>query len=162
KWNASANNSRLFLTGYRSGKSVACGSDSTGFKIYQAGMFDCAVNKHLTLEETLRKYFEAVLLGDPRPKRPPARGASSRGDPAVLSANSGSTAWSLYPGKVNGFDNASTGTFNVPFGSVVGWGQGNIDLPDANTSSTDNKMLADIVMATNSTVYAARANGNGF
>ena len=160
KWNADKNVSRLFLTGYRSGKNVACGNDSTGFKIYQKSLFDC-IHKNLTLEETLREYFEPMLLVNTR-ESDLLSANSWWGDVPVLSANGGNTSWTVYPGTVDGFDSASTGTFNVPFASMVGYGTGNVDLPDTNTSANDKKMLADIVMVTNDTVYVASANGSGF
>ena len=65
KWNADKNDSRLFLSGYRSGKQTPCGHDATGFKIYQISLRDC-IDKNMTLEETLRKYFEPVLLVNTR------------------------------------------------------------------------------------------------
>jgi len=37
----------MFLTGYRSGYQNPCGSDSTGYKIFQKSLFDCTV-KNLT------------------------------------------------------------------------------------------------------------------
>ena len=80
----------------------------------------------------------------------------------MLSASGGNTAWNLYGGKVDGFAAPVSGTFNVPFASVVGYNTGNVDLPDANTSDHDNKLLADMVMVTNGSVFAARATGNGF
>jgi len=160
KWNATKNVSRLFLTGYRSGKNVACGADTTGFKIYQKSLYDC-VNKKLTLEETLRKYFEPVLLVNARAQDSLAD-SSWWGDLAVLSASGSSTAWNVYPGKVDGFGSAQSGTFSVPFNSIVGYSTGNVDLPDGtNTSATDKTMLADVVMVTGSKVYVARATGNG-
>ena len=161
KWNATKNVTRLFLTGYRSGNNVACGNDSTGFKIYQKSLYDC-VNKKLTLEETLRKYFDPMLPGQyARPRL--ARDDSWWGDLTVLSAGSGNTSWNVYPGKVDGFGSPTSGSFSVPFASIVGYSTGNIDLPDGtNTSATDKKTLADAVIVTNDTVYAARATGNGF
>lgn len=160
KWNASKFVSRMFLSGYRSGKGVACGADSTGFKIYQKSLYDC-VNKNLTLEETLRKYFEPVLLVNAR-EHDLLSDDSWWGDLPVLSASGGSTAWSVYPGQADGFGTPVTGTFGVPFASIIGYGSGNVDLPDTNTSATDKKMLADIVMVSSSAVYAARATGSGF
>ena len=160
KWNASKYVSRMFLSGYRSGKAVACGKDSTGYKIYQKSLYDC-VNKKLTLEETLRKYFEPVLLVNAR-EHDLLSDDSWWGDLPVLSASSGSTAWSVYPGQPDGFGTPVTGSFSIPFGSILGYSSGNVDLPDTNTSATDKKMLADIVMVTNGAVYAARATGSGF
>ncbi len=160
KWNADKNISRLFLTGYRSGNKVACGGDATGFKIYQQSLRDC-INKSLTLEETLREYFEPMLLVDTR-EHDSLSDSSWWGDLPVLSASGGNTAWSMYAGKIDGFASAQTGTFNLPFASIVGYTTGNVDLPDTNTSDQDSKLLADMVMVTNNSVFAARATGNGF
>jgi hypothetical protein len=161
KWNADKNSSRLFLSGYRSGNQVACGGDSTGFKIYQQSLRDC-VSKKLTLEETLRKYFEPMLLVDGRQRDVRGDGGDWWGDAATLSANGASTSWTVYPGKADGFASAANGTFNVPFGALVGYGTGNVDLPSTNTSVNDDRMFADVVMATNNTVLVARSTGNGF
>ena len=159
KWNATKNVSRLFLTGYRSGNNVACGADSTGFKIYQKSMYDC-VNKKLTLEETLRKYFEPMYLVNTR-SQDSLSDSSWWGDLTVLSGSS-NTTWNTYAGKADGFDSPVSGTFSVPFSSIVGYSTGNVDLPQTNTSAGDKNMLADLVMVTNSKVYVARATGTGF
>jgi hypothetical protein len=160
KWNATKSVTRFFLSGYRSGNKVACGADATGFKIYQQSLYDC-VRKNLTLEETLRKYFDPVYLVDTRGQDSLSE-SNWWGDLTVLSSSSGNTAWSAAPGKTDGFGSAQTGTFNVPFASIVGYSTGNVDLPGANPSATDKNMLADVVMVTNDTVYAAKATGNGF
>ena len=160
KWNADKNASRLFLSGYRSGKHVACGADSTGFKIFQQSLRDC-IDKNMTLEETLREYFEPALLVNTR-ESDLLSDASWWGDVPVLSANGGSTSWTVYPGKADGFASAVNGTFNVPFGSIVGYASGNVDLPGNTTSANDDRLLADVVMVTNNSVNVARATGNGF
>jgi hypothetical protein len=160
KWNATKNVSRLFLSGYRSGQKVACGADYTGFKIYQQSLYDC-VTKKLTLEETLREYFEPVLLANTRDHDILSDSAAWWGDLPVLSGTS-NTSWSVYPGKADGFGSAQTGTFNVPFSSVLGYTAGNVDLPSATPTANDDRMFADVVMATNNAVFAARSTGNGF
>ncbi len=160
KWDSSKDVSHMFLTGYRSGKNVACGKDSTGFKIYQKSVYDCVV-KNLTLEETLRKYFEPMLLVNAR-EHDLLSDDSWWGDLPVLSASGANTAWTVYPGAPNGFGTPVTGTFSMPFASILGYSSGNVDLPDANTSASDKKMLADMVMVTNGAVEVARATGSGF
>jgi hypothetical protein len=160
KWNSDKNVTRLFLSGYRSGKQVACGNDSTAFKIFQQSLRDC-INKKLTLEETLREYFEPMYLVDTR-GQDSFTDDSWWGDLATLSASGGNTAWSVATGKANGFAAPAGGTFNVPFASIVGYGTGNVDLPQSSTGPNDKNMLADMVMVTNNTVYAARATGSDF
>ena len=159
KWVATKNISRIFLSGYRSGNANPCGGDATGFKIYQQSLRDC-INKNLTLEETLRAYFEPSYLVNTRSQDTLADD-SWWGDLPVLSASGGNTSWSLYPGQVDGFGSAVSGTFSVPFGSIVGYDTGNVDLPSANTSATDKNMLADMIMVTNANVYVAHATGTG-
>jgi len=159
KWNVNNNTSKIFLSGYRSGTMRPCGSDSTGFKIYQASLRDC-INKNLTLEDTLRKYFDPMLLVNTRDHDSLADD-SWWGDVPVLSGTS-NTDWSVYGGRPNGFSAPVTGTFAVPFSSVIGYGNGNVDQPDANPSASDPRLLADIVMVTNGSVLVARATGSGF
>lgn len=52
--------SRMFLTGYRSGAFVKCGTDSDGFRLYQHSAFDCA-KRGMTWEGILRTYMEPRL-----------------------------------------------------------------------------------------------------
>ncbi|MEO6350093.1 MAG: VCBS repeat-containing protein [Candidatus Limnocylindrales bacterium] len=164
KWQADKNRSRLFLTGYRSGKQMPCGADSTGFKIYQKSLRDCGV-KGLTLEETLREYFETnMLFVETRDHDALSDGSSWWGDLGVLAQTSGGTEWRVYPGANDGFGSPSVGTFNdVSYGQIVGQGSGNVDSPDFN-GADDSRLLADVVMLANngSRLYMARATGIGF
>jgi hypothetical protein len=164
KWNTTKNQSRMFLTGYRSGSKHPCAEDRTGFKIYQQSLRDC-ITKGLTLEETLRAYFDPVLIVDTRKQDSLCNlngntcDSNWWGDAPSLSDGGGNTAWTFYPGKADGFGAAVTGTFNVPFSSVLGWSTGNVDLPQAHSYAGDPNLLADVVMVTGSNVYVARATG---
>ena len=164
KWNATQNKTRLFLTGYRSGKKVPCGADSTGFKIYQQSLRDCST-KQLDMYETLRRYFEPTYIVNTRDHDMLADGGAWRGDLGVLSdGGSGNTAWRLYGGSTDKFAPAVTGTFNgLAFSSLVGYGAGNVDSArsDLNNGAGDNGLLADLIMVTGNSVLVARATGNG-
>jgi len=162
KWVTKKHKTRLFLTGYRSGKKKPCGTDSTGFKIFQKSLRDCGV-KGLDLEETLRRYFEPKLhLVDTRVDDVLSDNGSWRGDLGLLTANGGNTQWRLYGGQNDTFAAPVTGNFNVTFSSIVGYGAGNVDSANAN-GNNDSKLFADLVMLTSSNkLLVARANGNGY
>ena len=161
KWVVNKNKSRLFLTGYRSGRQVPCGADSTGFKIYQQSLRDCYV-KHLTTYETLRRYFEPTQIVNTREHDMLSDSGSWRGDLGVLSdGGNGTTQWRLYAGGSDAFAPAANGSLNVGFGSIVGYGAGNVDGADAN-GAADPKLFADLVMVTtDEQVLVARATGTG-
>jgi hypothetical protein len=169
KWQSKPSKSRLFLTGYRSGKKRPCGSDADGFKIYQASMRDCGYKK-LTLEETLREYFGPnMLLVDTRLNDVVDDSGGWKGDLGVLSASGANTAWKLYTGTASSFDSGPNGTFNVDFAKVLGQAVGNVDF--GSNSATDNgpddsRMLSDLVMLVDSgsgnrEIRLARATGQG-
>jgi len=169
KWQTSENKSRLFLTGYRSGKQVPCGQDATGFKIYQKSLRDCGA-KGLTLEETLREYFEPNLqIVDTRLNDVADDAGSWKGDLGVLSANGSNTSWKLYLGNGTSFDSGPSGSFSVDFSKVLGQGVGNIDFGSASATdngSNDPKVLADVLMLVDTgsghrEVRVARATGQG-
>jgi hypothetical protein len=164
KWQADKNQSRIFLTGYRSGKQKPCGADSTGFKIYQKSLRDCGVKK-LTLEETLREYFETnMLFVETRDHDALSDGNSWWGDLGVLANSSNGTEWRVYPGANDGFGSPEIGTFSdVNYGQIVGQGSGNVDSPEFN-GANDSRLLADVVVLGNngSKLYVARATGDGF
>jgi hypothetical protein len=153
KWNVSTRVSRLFLTGYRSGKKHPCGADSTGFKIFQKSLADCTT-KGMSFEETLRRYYEPnVLIVDPRERDILADGNTYFGDVGVLSPGSSSTGWRLYAGLDDGFANPVTGSFNM--GNVAGQGSGDVT----------GDGYADLVMLTNgasSKLRLAVATGTGY
>jgi hypothetical protein len=164
KWVPDKNVSRLFLTGYRSGQQKPCGADSTGWKIFQKSLRDCGV-KGLDLEETLREYFEPMLLVDTRGHDVVNDGQTWFGDLGLLSGGGpGATQWRLYAGTADSFANPIGGLFpDIPFASIIGQGIGNVD-SGASDGAPDARLLADLVMLTNggSTVRVARATGTGF
>jgi hypothetical protein len=60
-WGLSVRKSgRFFLTGYRAGTLVPCGSDATGFRLFAKSVIDCA-KKGLTREEIQRIYYAPDL-----------------------------------------------------------------------------------------------------
>lgn len=151
KWMPDKLRSRLFLTGYRSGKAFPCGADSTGFKIYQKSLRDCST-KGLTLEEVLRRYYEPrIEIVDVRGRDILADNAEWRGDVGVLSPDG---SWRVYPGTADGFSGPRTGSFgNV--GTLLGQGAGNVTGDE----------LADLVMLVNNNdkkLLVARATGDGY
>jgi hypothetical protein len=168
KWQSDKNTSRLFLTGYRSGQQQPCGADSTGFKIYQKSLRDCGA-KGLTLEETLRKYFEPnLLIVDTRLNDIVDDSGDWKGDLGVLSASGGNTAWHLYQGTATSFSNGPSGTFSVDFTKILGQGVGNVDFGSNSSNDTgpnDSKVLADLLMLVDTgsgrEVRIARATGQG-
>jgi len=161
KWQADKNKSRLYLTGYRSGKQRPCGEDSTGFKIYQKSLRDCGTKK-LTFEEVLREYFEPGLMVDSRIDDVLADNGDWRGDLGIL--NPGTGDWRLFKGSSDSFDAGPTGTF-ASLAPIVSQGVGNIDFAQSN-GANDEKLFADLVMLTgsgsNKNVSVAHANGTGF
>ena len=167
KWVPAENKSRLFLTGYRSGKQMPCGADATGFKIYQKSLRDCG-SKGLTLEETLRKYFEPnLLIVDTRLNDVVDDSGAYKGDLGVLYTSGGSTGWKLYEGTASSFTSGANGTFSVDPSKVLGQGVGNIDLGSSSMTDTgpnDSRVLADLLMLVDKgsghrDVKVARATG---
>ena len=162
KWQNTKNKSRIFLSGYRAGTKQPCGTDGDGFKVYQKSLRDCA-NKGLSLEETLREYFEPNLLLVDGREHDIVDDQNWRGDLGLLVANGGDTQWRLYQGTGDSFNGGPTGTFNgLNFSSVLGYGVAQFDSADAN-GANDNKLLADLVLLTNNDkLKVAQANGDGF
>jgi len=164
KWVATKNATRLFLSGYRSGRQRPCGSDATGFKIYQASLRDC-MTKNLTMSESLRKYFEPTYLVNTRDHDILADGGSWQGDLGVLGSSGTDTSWRLYAGGADAFASAVTGSFSgVPLDSLAGYGAGNVDSAssDVGGGPGDPALLADLVMVTrDNRVLVSRANGGG-
>lgn len=161
KWQERKNKSRIFLSGYRAGKKVPCGSDGDGFKIYQKSLKDCAT-KGLSLEEALRQYFEPKLLLVDGRRHDIVDDRNWRGDLGLLVPSGGDTQWRLYEGTTDSFNAGATGTFNgLNFSSVLGYGVAQFDSADAN-GADDANLLADLVLLTdNGKLKVGRANGNG-
>lgn len=70
KFSQTAGTSRLFVTGYRSGKNVPCGQERDGYRLYQHSIFRCAspvdpknptFPHDLTYEQILRIYLNPNL-----------------------------------------------------------------------------------------------------
>jgi len=161
KWQADKNKSRIYLTGYRSGKQFPCGADSTGFKIYQKSLRDCGT-KNLNFEEVLREYFEPGLIVDTRGDDVLSDGNAWLGDLGVLTPGTGQ--WRLFKGSADSFTAGPTGTF-AGLGQVLGQGAGNVDSANPNGSNNE-KLFADLVILTasgnNRSVAVAHATGDGF
>jgi hypothetical protein len=163
KWNATKSKSTLFLTGYRSGQAVPCGSDSTGFKIYQASFMDCVV-KNLTTYETLREYFDPTYVVNTRDHDLMGNNVDWVGDLGVIKdGGSGKTSWRLYPGGASKFGSAATGTFNVSYSSIIGYGVGNVDSARSAVDEDpgDPGLLSDLVMVTSNSVLVAHGQPSG-
>jgi hypothetical protein len=126
KWNQTKLRDRLFVTGYRAGKKLPCGTDSTGFKIFQKSLRDCG-SKGLTFEETLRRYYEPnIRIVDPRERDILSDANTYFGDVGVLSPNSSSTAWRVYAGMPDGFADPVGGTFAIDPTNIAGQGLGDV------------------------------------
>ena len=155
KWVVKKQKSRLFLSGYRSGKKNPCGTDSDGFKVWQKSLADCIV-KGLNYEETQRRYYEPrLLLVDPRERDILDDGSAYFGDMGVLSPSGGNTAWRVYAGLADGFDDPVTGTFTIDSNNIRGHGMGDV--------TGDGR--ADLVMLTTGATNKLRlavANGSGY
>ncbi len=166
KWMADKNKSRLFLTGYRSGKKKPCGTDSTGFKIFQKSLRDCGV-KGMTFEETVRRYFQPNLeMVDVRGHDVLSDNSTWRGDLGVIN---GDGEWRLYKGAASGFSGGASGSFNG-LGTLLGQGVGETTGASASANRTtpnwdDDRMYADLVMLVDDggkKLKAARGTGSGF
>jgi hypothetical protein len=152
KWNSTANKSRLFLTGYRSGTFGPCGYDSTGFKMFQASLKDCAT-KSLTTSETIRRYYEPTYIVNTRDHDIMGNGTDWMGDLGLLSDGGNNVGWKLYAGSSTKFAAPVSGNFSsLSFSSLVpnGYGVGNVDAARSTVddSSVDPGLLADLVMVT--------------
>ncbi len=126
KWNQTKLKDRLFLTGYRAGQKNPCGTDSTGFKIFQKSLRDCST-KGLTFEETLRRFYEPnVRIVDPRERDILNDANTYFGDVGVLSPSSGNTAWRVYAGLGDRFADPVIGTFAIDPTKIGGQGLGDV------------------------------------
>ena len=62
KYSKDSGTSRLFLTGYRSGKNVPCGQERDRFRLYQRSIYNCATPpSSLSYEQILRIYLNPSL-----------------------------------------------------------------------------------------------------
>ena len=170
KWAALKNRTIMFLTGYRSGDQNPCGTDSTGYKIFQKSLYDCTV-KNLTPYETIRRYYEPSFVVDSRDHDMVAD-AGWRGDLGVLNQDGSNVRWNLYDLAAPTRSNDKSGTFsNLSLSSLVGWGAGNVNAarsaylksdgsPDLDPR--DNGLLADVIMVTrDNKIIVAKGTGSG-
>lgn len=153
KWVVKKQKSRLFLTGYRSGKKQPCGADADGFRVKQKSMGDCIV-KGLTYEETMREYYEPnFLMVDPRERDILDDSNTYFGDFGLLNPGSGGkTGWRVYAGQDQGFAAPVTGTFDITYNNVTDQGMGDV------TGDSRN----DLVMLVSGKLRLAVANGTGY
>ncbi len=167
KWMTDKLKSRLFLSGYRSGKQKPCGTDTTGFKIYQKSLRDCGVKK-MTFEETMRRYFEDRLeIVDVRAHDMLSDGGSWRGDLGLVNGATGD--WRLYNSTAGGFQAGPSGSFSnlgVLLGQGVGETTGASNSDDTQTPQAgDPRLYADLVMLVEDggrKLKVARSNGSTF
>lgn len=164
KWNAKANKSWLFLSGYRSGTAVPCGSDATGFKIFQRSFQDC-IAKNLTTAEVVRKYFDPAYVVNTRDHDLIGNGTDWMGDLGVLKPDAnGNTMWRVYAGGAAKFKAAVKGKFSgLAFSSLIGYGVGNVDTARnaVDNDPGDAGLLRDLVMVTAGSVYVSRGQPGG-
>jgi hypothetical protein len=170
KWQTQNNRTKMFLTGYRSGYQNPCGTDSTGYKIFQKSLYDCTV-KNLTTYETIRRYYEPSFVVDTRDHDFVADDGW-RGDLGVLNQDGSNVRWNLYDLAAATRANDKGGTFsNLSLTSLVGWGAGNVNaarsayLKSDGSPDVDPKdagLLADMIMVTkDNNVLVAKGTGSG-
>ncbi|MEA2676752.1 MAG: hypothetical protein QOJ81_893 [Chloroflexota bacterium] len=156
KWVVDKQKSRFFLSGYRSGKGNACGTDSDGFKIFQKSLADCNL-KGLNYEETQRRYYEPrLLIVDPREHDilddPGVNDQPTYfGDLGVLSPGA-STGWRVYAGLADTFAAPVTGNFGLNTSALMGQGTGDVNGDGRN----------DLVMLVPGKIKLAVATGTGY
>ncbi len=162
KWQQDKLKSRLFLTGYRSGKQKPCGTDSTGSKIFQKSLRDCGA-KNMTFEETLRRYYEPnALIVDPRKHdilddNDVNNLPTYYGDLGVLTPGaSSSTNWRVYAGTDSGFADPDTGNFaGLDSSKIAGQGIGDLN-------GDVRKDLVVVTTGATNKLRVALANGSGY
>ncbi|MEP7159148.1 MAG: VCBS repeat-containing protein [Chloroflexota bacterium] len=158
KYNIKKKYSRLFLTGYRSGKKKPCGADSTGFKIFQKSLRDCT-RKLLNFEEVVREYFEPnVEIVDVRTHDVLDDAGKWLGDLGVLKQNGTGTDWRVYAptfsgGQAGDFAPAVSGDLGIPWA--------NIALNGAVDVNGDDRTDV-VVLTTSGKLRVALANGTGY
>ena len=165
KWLATKNKTAMFLSGYRSGNSVPCGSDGVGTQVRQASLRDC-IRKGLTFEESLRKYFEPVYLVDTRGHDILGDSEAYRGDLAVLVPDGSGAQARIYRGTATGqFGTPIAKAFgDVAFDSIRGQGVGNVHSASLEKTGddTDTGLHADLLVLTTDRLWLARATGRSF
>ena len=126
-------------------------------------MYDCVV-KNLTTYETLREYFDPAYIVNTRDHDLMGNNVDWVGDLGVLKdGGSGKTNWRLYAGDTAKFANAVTGSFSVSYGSILGYGVGNVDSARSTVDDDpgDPGLLSDLVMVTANSVLVAHGQPGG-
>ena len=134
----------IFLTGYRSGSSVACGSDADGFHLWQGSAYQCA-KYGKTSEYILHLYYDPIVIV---------------GGPVIPGAPTGVTA--------TGYDRSAQVTWAAPAtdgGSAIKL-YTVTSTPDGKTCTTTGGLTCGIGPLSNGTSYtfvvtAANAVGTG-
>lgn len=129
--------SRLTLTIYRRGSSVACGADRDGRKMFQLSSRACGF-AGLTAKQILRTYYGPQLeFVDVRPHDILAD-AGWRGDVAALSgkAGSGRTSWHVYAATAGGLRRPVSGSLAMDRAQIL----------DSATADVTGDGLSDLVL----------------
>lgn len=161
KWSKDTVSSRLFPTGYRSGKNVGCGEEVDRYRLYQHSIYRCATPPtNLSYEQILRIYLSPNL----EIVNPGAHDVigTSQGDLTALAAGDGTTlAPRIYqaltpsgvsPAETSALTIAATGLLGVA--TIDMNGDGREDLVSM-TSTTDTSVQIDLALSDGTADYQA-------
>lgn len=152
----------FILTGYRSGRSVPCGSDSDSWRIQQRSAYNCGIDG-LNMEQVLRAYIDPRLeivtpgrhdiLGDP-----PGQVASEVGD---ISAVIEGTGDALVPHvwRTGRADLSSAQATSIDIGGPGLLGQAS---EDVDSDGWDDLVVARRTGATTVRLSVASSDGSGY
>lgn len=145
KWKTTKNKSFMFLSGYRSGSKAPCGTDATGFRIYQASLRDCTTDfKNLTFEETVRRYFSPVYLVNTRDHDILGDNGNYVGDLGVIVSDPAGSKVQVYAGNATDkFGAMSQENLGITWSAIVGQGAGNVHTPRFNEQPNKSFVEAD-------------------
>ncbi|MFN8622348.1 MAG: FG-GAP-like repeat-containing protein [Chloroflexota bacterium] len=169
KHQSSDGRGRFILTGYRSGSTLRCGTDSDHWRLYQHGVFGCARGfsrggNQLDMEEILRAYLEPRLeivtpgghdiLGDA-----PGQAASEAGDPAAIVEKPGGAlvpnVWQLTKALAGG--PAAAMSIDISGPGLIGFSSDDVD-----GDGHDDLVIARRVDATSISLDVARSDGSDY